>query len=716
MELWKTENIPGFWGIHTRRLGTEFDLVAVSNSVTQEMGNLVWFLKSSGFPLDRHERLEREDLPLVLMGGANAPFATILHQENSLVDGIYLGEGRAELEAFFNSVAQGRAAGYSKKKILNSLAKLPGFFQPGNPSPVVKSSFSGGLDGELLASMPVSYGEGNPGKAVLAISRGCAGFCSFCAESFAHKPYQETNLDTMKSSALTIKASQGAFKLDLFSYNFNMHKDFYPLLEFLSGSFKTVGLKSQRFDSIAADPRIAEVEKLLGKTWFTCGLEGISDRIRRYLNKNLNQDQVRRGLTQLARTGIRELKVFLIATGQETEPDFVEFRSLLEFIRTLPTPSGRPLKVIFSMTPLVRFPHTPQEGEGYGNPKVLEKVMKETARHARELGFESRVAAELSETVVSERLLRPGAPYFYETWVKTLLDDSFVYYDEMPSYFLRHWNLALAEKGWTDGSEPPWQTEGNLPWAHIDLGIRHSYLKNQQDRNRKFQEIHPDHLIRTELASVKILENLRKNLECKKIILSFEVVLTARSAAAGREMTAAALARAVMLNGMEWATAYQGFSGTHWSPSGEDFCLLEGRDIFHLEFAPSVVPSLTTWPGILPQVNEEFSPFGSCLGLVGQENPVPLSQPQVEIASSEKLDWGGYFLSKGMKHTLVKKELGVWSLDFTPQALKKDWLQKAEIRQNEDSWACRLVPGSKWDWKEMHFQFLNGQKVRWKSL
>ncbi|HTH13403.1 MAG TPA: radical SAM protein, partial [Spirochaetia bacterium] len=507
-ELWREFGVPWLVGLQSRRSGEEFDLVAFSNAVTQEMGNLLWFLKNSGFPVAARDRVDREDLPLVILGGANAPYSSLLWGLDSPVDAVFAGEDRSAMEALFRTVAEGKERGWPKALVVEALGKIPGVLVPGRPEPVVLRPSRSVLDPALLAAMPVALGEGNAGKAVLAISAGCAGFCSFCAESWTRRPYAEEPAETLVEAALAVKAGQGAGRLDLFSFNFNMHAQLYPFLEAIVPWFSAVGLKSQRFDSLAADPLLLDLEKLFGKTWFTCGLEGISDRLRRALNKNLDADQVRRAFAAFARVGVRELKAFLIATGWETEADYEEFGRLLASIRTLPGPRGQPLKVVFSVTPLVHFPHTPLEFEPIPDPREVDRAARRILRVAKEAGFEGRIAAGADEAAVCDLMLRPPSAEFYATWSQTVLEDGFVYRDEVPTWFHRHWKARWEASGWTEArlaGAYGVQANRSAPWARLDAGVRRSFLEAQYGRNLSFQELEPAGLVREKSADQNLV-------------------------------------------------------------------------------------------------------------------------------------------------------------------------------------------------------------------
>ncbi|MEI8347764.1 MAG: radical SAM protein, partial [Pseudomonadota bacterium] len=182
----------------------------------------------------------------------------------------------------------------SKRELLSELKKIPGIILPGlvpDFSPACQE-----LD-EVFPSAPlIPYLPDNEGVGLVEISKGCRAFCSFCAENWGHKPYQERSIKNLLASATELKIRTGATKIELSSYNFNMYQEFLALLEGLAPLFADIGLKSQRFDRLAEDPRALQYLAILGKTSLSCGLEGISQRLRVYLNKGLDQQQLQKSM------------------------------------------------------------------------------------------------------------------------------------------------------------------------------------------------------------------------------------------------------------------------------------------------------------------------------------------------------------------------------------------------------------------------------------
>ena len=161
-----------------------------------------------------------------------------------------------------------------------------------------------------MESGPVWYEEESMGTGSLQISNGCPCFCAFCAESWERKPYRERSLSKLLEALRSAKAHQGLDTINFLSFNFNTHAELYPMILSFYEEMANVSLKSQRFDLLSADRFLAEVQQIIGKTTVSCGMEGVSERLRRCLHKNLTEEQIYKACEFLFERGIRELKIF----------------------------------------------------------------------------------------------------------------------------------------------------------------------------------------------------------------------------------------------------------------------------------------------------------------------------------------------------------------------------------------------------------------------
>ncbi|HKB15135.1 MAG TPA: radical SAM protein, partial [Planctomycetota bacterium] len=346
--------IPPLFGTTSKRAATAFDLLGLSNSIAQELLNLPLLLAASGIPLRKRERLDDESAPFLVLGGANASATSVLHGLEpgaSLLDAVVVGEGEGAWPLLLRILREVRGAGGRKEAVLSRWrTSVPGFYEPDRyahrfaggrlvaiekadptaPLPVRKNLLPRLAGVRTLEEGFVPYDAEAAGVASVEIDRGCPANCSFCREGWELKPYRERSVEDLLESIRRAKGAQGLHTVNLFSLNFNMHGGFHALVPAAAREVARVAMKSQRFDILAHDPEMASVEAAAGKTSVTCGLEGISERLRAFLQKTLPTGDVVEACRRLGRTGsLRELKVFTIVTGLEEEADFAEFDRLL---------------------------------------------------------------------------------------------------------------------------------------------------------------------------------------------------------------------------------------------------------------------------------------------------------------------------------------------------------------------------------------------------
>ncbi len=521
--------MPRWFGTGTARVPRDFDVVGISNALGVEVWNIPHLLRDSGIPLSRRARLEDPGCPLVVLGGMNAAAASGLLSgpaerapaglgdgaevtgEDALVDGIVIGEAERALPRLLELVAEGRREGIPRGELLRrARTEVPGFYDPagyrhvyrldsrgrlalreirpeaGAPFPVERT-VARDLDRETVLEAPPVFFTEDAGTMSVEISRGCPNFCSFCAEGYATRPYRERSAASLAEEARALKRDGGLTELNLMSYNFNTHAELYPLLMDTAGLFGRTALKSQRFDLLAGDPELGRFERRIGKSQFTCGMEGISERLRRYLHKNLTEDQILTSTAGLFREKARELKVFLIATGREEESDLVEFDGFVERLMSARSAAGAGTRVIFSLTPLFSPPLTPLQFAAFRPaPKA---VIHRIRGSAERRGAELRLAAEPEEIELCQLLGRADRRATAALVRAALAGDLRYQGEEAPPELLHAFRAALLEDGIDLSALLEARDLSDLfPWDDLDLGVPRGFLWEEYSRSMEFEE------------------------------------------------------------------------------------------------------------------------------------------------------------------------------------------------------------------------------------
>jgi hypothetical protein len=166
-------------------------------------------------------------------------------------------------------------------------------------------------------------------------------------------------LELARKRAIVLKQVYGVRTLELDAFNLNTYASLQPLVEECVRLFDRVAFKSQRADGVAAQPAIIALERAAGKQSFTLGIEGISGRMRAFLNKSLSDADLMGAVQTVLQQRVREIKLFYILTGHETAADLAEFSAFCERLQEQVTALRSPTRIIFSVGRLVRMPNTP---------------------------------------------------------------------------------------------------------------------------------------------------------------------------------------------------------------------------------------------------------------------------------------------------------------------------------------------------------------------
>ncbi len=514
-KIMRRDEIPLLIGTTSKHAAADFDLIAISNSVVQELLNLPALLHFSGIPLSRQARMAA-DAPLVLLGGSNSSATSILHGPvgcgftgDGLVDGVVIGDGDDAFREMIRLLA-GKKSESRVEKLTSLRTSVRGFYDPslykhsytkegrlaallpveGAPFPVKANRTDSGSLRRAHADSPIWYDEDSAGASHVMVTAGCPYVCSFCKESWEQKPYRERSVEDVVRDATELKTSLGLHEIALYTFNANTYTGLMPLLDRLDPLFDRVAIKSQRFDAIAKAPALLERQLAAGKRSYTCAMEGASGRIRTLLQKGLTESQLLTGFEELFRRNVRQMKVFVIVTGFEERSDLDEFAALLSKLKKmLDGMKGRPT-LTFSFATLFCPPHTPlQYAFPRPAPEELEKIECDLEALVRKTGFEARTSAGASDAVVSEYLAY-GDRRCTALLVEASIKREFRYRGEISRECALFWKQAMKNAGLAEVIFPRGMSDELLPWDDVDVGVSKAFLLQNWNMLRDGRE-HP---------------------------------------------------------------------------------------------------------------------------------------------------------------------------------------------------------------------------------
>lgn len=726
--LFERDGVPWLIGTQSKRGPAGFDLVGFSNSIVQELVNLRHFLEKSAVPLAKSARLERDDLPLLLLGGANSLYTSVLWTQDPLVDGIFVGEDDGAIRHILELCRDAKREGVRKRELLERLESVPGFFQPERPR-ATKKAFVWDLNaGAALERGPVYHLTDSLGSAHLQISEGCPCFCSFCAESWDRKPYRERRSGVLHQVARRAKAAMGLDSIELYSFNFNMHSGLYQILWDLAPEFRAIGLKSQRFDLLAHDPEMVRFQHAIEKASITCGLEGISPRLRRYLHKNLEDDDLHQSLVAIFSSRARALKVFLIATGLEEEQDFLALSDLLDHMKGLRERHGASTRMLFSITPLVRFPWTPLEYEDAHPIEHYEPILARVGELVRAAGFEFRESADLPEYWVSQVLVRAADERVGAALDAAVRASGFVYDRELGPDFQRAFERAL----WSAGLDPSELLRGHdfaagqaKPWARIDTGVHREFLWAEVQRARSYVEI--DYCLGRSWTRAKcfhcggcpskqhirdiVLAKQERGYEleefeariasarAEEVGLRFHLRIGPAGNGLSRKEVGVALARALMLGDDGLVPLYRGYESSHWAGTDVLPVWIEGDELLVLRWragARARIEALLADPERRASLARELGAWCSLQGLA-QEGWSPGA---LRFESPFPFEPRSWLERQRLGLTLRRTGDQAYAYEVGAKAKKRDVLRSLSFERRGEGALVHLEPGRRFDPRE----------------
>ncbi|MCK9169384.1 MAG: hypothetical protein M0P01_03140 [Treponema sp.] len=396
-------------GFRTHIPAADFDLILVVNSYAVELINLPYMLKIAGIPYSSDERREKNAKPLIIMGGSNAMAsqAMLFNENEALTDAVYFGEGEENVTAVVKALSE--VSDRERRSTLVSLQDtITGLRVFGAPHKTISKAVFSGTNVEQLANAKQAlFDSAEAGIVRLMISYDCPSFCTFCFEGWERKPYREVPFSELLKAAKHLKRETGASTLEITAFNFNTHTDVTRIITEMNKLFAQVNFMSQRADILASSSMLASYEITTGKRQFTLGAEGISERMRTYFNKNLNEETLLKSMGLLmSQNAVKEIKLFYIIAGIETDEDFEDFRCFLSKAAELKTQFGSPARILCSFGLLVRMPFTPLRYEKLLlTKKEWEPVVENIKQTVESAGYEFRLTYPYEEYFLSQVLV-----------------------------------------------------------------------------------------------------------------------------------------------------------------------------------------------------------------------------------------------------------------------------------------------------------------------
>lgn len=471
-----------------RSLG-EFDIAAFCLSFEIDGFHLLEILRKSQIEVFSNARAE--DAPLVLLGG---PCPTFNPEPWALfVDAVVIGEG----EEIVREVAESwsHSKGLTRSERIRKLSGIEGLYLPslyqvryeengsykglrteeGEPAPrILKrwirdiSQFAGFTE---IVSPEAEFGH----MFLVEVARGCGRHCRFCMAGYAFRRPRVRPVAELLH-AISKGKEQGATQIGLVGAAVSDHPQIDELCEAIDAAQLDLSVASLRADNVSE----TLLKKLVksGQRTVTFAPETGSERLRRVINKGLDEEDLLRASLMAIQAGMKHIRLYaMLGLPGETMEDVEALVLLAKKIRHLMKENHHHGKVILSVNPFIPKPFTPFEQIPLLDSKEIERKIRYLEKNLPTRAGYVIKAESLKESWVQAILARGdrnlataiaacgerGYRQFAQTFRKMELEAEKYEYRDM-----KHWQ--------------------ELPWHFIDIGVSKEYLAFELEKAKREEE------------------------------------------------------------------------------------------------------------------------------------------------------------------------------------------------------------------------------------
>lgn len=398
-------------GINALRISTDnleqaknIDAMAFSMSFDFDFMGVFEILEKLHIPFYSKER--SDDMPLIFAGGP--VITTNPKPYEAFFDFMMIGDGEGSFEQVLDIIK-----GNKKDEALKLLENVEGIYIPNKK---VKKH-TANLDNVIYTPI-ISEKSYFKDTFIIEVARGCMNRCAFCTASYINLPFRSYEYDKIiKAIDLGLKYTN---KIALLGAQISAHPDFDKIMLYLRtkmelGENIEIGISSLRTDSVT--PEMVKTLVLGGQRHSTIAIEAASERLRRFINKNLTEEQILNAVKVSRENGLKGLKIYsMIGIPKETKDDIDEFLRLAKTIKA----ENKGFNIEFSFSSFVPKPQTPFQWSPREDTKSLEKKQIYLEKNLRKIGVGvkfSSIKWDYWQSVLS-RADEKFAPFLVEVYKK----------------------------------------------------------------------------------------------------------------------------------------------------------------------------------------------------------------------------------------------------------------------------------------------------------
>ncbi|MBO1051138.1 MAG: radical SAM protein [Dolichospermum sp. DET73] len=453
------------------------ELLGFSMSWELDYVNIFNLLESLEIPIRANSR--NQNHPLIFGGGpvltANPePYAEFF-------DVILLGDGENLLGDFIDTYKKVRNA--DRETQLKTLAQVPGIYIPSlyvieyitpdgeiksiNPisseiPPIIqKQTYRGNT---LSASTVVTEKAAWENIYMVEVVRSCPEMCRFCLASYLTLPFRTASLENSLIPGIE-RGLKVTNRLGLLGASVTQHPEFTELLDYISQpKYDDVRLSVASVRTNTVTVKLAETLAKRDTKSLTIAVESGSEKVRKIVNKKLDNDEIIQAAINAKAGGLSSLKLYGMVgiPGEEAEDIDATVKMMQSVKKAAPG-----LRLTLGCSTFVPKSHTPFQW--FGVNKQAEKRLQLLQKQIKPQGIEFR--PESYNWSIIQALLSRG-----DRRLSQLLELTRDFGDSLGSYKRAFKQLKGQIPDLDFYVHSNWSTEKILPWNHLHGPLPQSTL------------------------------------------------------------------------------------------------------------------------------------------------------------------------------------------------------------------------------------------------
>ena len=453
------------------------ELLGFSMSWELDYVNIFNLLESLEIPIRANSR--NQNHPLIFGGGpvltANPePYAEFF-------DVILLGDGENLLGDFIDTYKKVRNA--DRETQLKTLAQVPGIYIPSlyvieyitpdgeiksiNPisseiPPIIqKQTYRGNT---LSASTVVTEKAAWENIYMVEVVRSCPEMCRFCLASYLTLPFRTASLEDSLIPGIE-RGLKVTNRLGLLGASVTQHPEFTELLDYISQpKYDDVRLSVASVRTNTVTVKLAQTLAKRDTRSLTIAVESGSEKIRKIVNKKLDNDEIIQAAINAKAGGLSSLKLYgMVGIPGEAAEDVDATIKMMENVKK----AAPGLRLTLGCSTFVPKSHTPFQW--FGVNKQAEKRLQLLQKQIKPQGIEFR--PESYNWSIIQALLSRG-----DRRLSQLLELTRDFGDSLGSYKRAFKQLKGQIPDLDFYVHSNWSTEKILPWNHLHGPLPQSTL------------------------------------------------------------------------------------------------------------------------------------------------------------------------------------------------------------------------------------------------